>query len=109
MCGLKTTVLVSGSEKTNGLALRRERGTSVDDVDYKGHRLVALTWRNGGKWKPDIHIMDLSRSDGYRIQLPAFGKEYATEKKAEQAGLTFAKKWIDNGKPPIIYEDDYVD
>jgi hypothetical protein len=82
----------------------------MDDVNYKGHRLVALTWRNGdGKWKPDIQIIDLRRSDEYRIQLPAFGKEYATEKEAEQAGLTFAKKWIDNDKPPVINKDDYVD
>jgi hypothetical protein len=82
----------------------------MDAVNYKGHRLIGLTCRNGdGKWKPDIHIIDLSRSDGYRIQLPSFGKTYGTEKDAEQAGLTFAKKWIDKGKPAVIDEEDYVD
>jgi hypothetical protein len=82
----------------------------MDDVNYKGHRLFAFTWRNGdGKWKPDIQIIDLSRGNGYRIHLPSLGKTYGTEKEAEQSGLTFAKKWIDNGKPPVILEADYFD
>jgi hypothetical protein len=80
----------------------------MDDVNYKGHRLFAFTWRNGdGKWKPNIQIIDLS--SGNRIQLPSFGKTYGTEKDAEQAGLTFAKKWIDDGMPPVILEADYFD
>jgi hypothetical protein len=79
----------------------------MDDVNYKGYRIIALTWLTGdGKWKPDIQILN---GNGFRIQLPALGRQYATEKEAEQGGLTFAKKWIDKGKPPVLNEDDYID
>jgi hypothetical protein len=79
----------------------------MDDVNYKGYRIVALTWlTEAGKWKPDIQILN---GNGFRIQLPAFGRQYATEKDAEHAGLAFAKKWIDDGKPPIINAADYFE
>jgi hypothetical protein len=82
----------------------------MDDVNYNGYRIIALTWRTGdGKWKPDIQIMHSSNGDGFRIQLPALGRKYETEKEAEQAGLTFAKKWIDDGLPPVIDYADYFD
>jgi hypothetical protein len=82
----------------------------MDDVNYKDYRIIALPWRmEDGKWKPDIQIMHSSNGDGFRINLPTFGRKYETEKEAEQAGLTFAKKWIDNGLPPLIDEADYVD
>jgi hypothetical protein len=67
---------------------------------YKRHLIMALPYCNrDGKWKPDIHIAHLGNGDRFHIKLTTFSKNYASEKQAEEAGVSFAKQWIDKGKP----------
>jgi hypothetical protein len=77
------------------------------DVDYKGHHIVALAWHNPDGWKPHLDIA-WSESDKTPITHRPFTikKRYATEKEAQEAGLAYAKKWIDEGKPdPAVQVD----
>jgi hypothetical protein len=70
---------------------------------YKGHDIAAygrqVAERSG--WKPDVRIMDLSNPDKVHFQPLIFTRTYSTEKEAEGVGLAVAKKWIDEGKPPL--------
>jgi hypothetical protein len=68
--------------------------------NYKRHLIVALAFCNqDGTWKPDVHIADSTKCERFHIRLATFSKKYPSEEEAEQAGASFAKQWIDKGKP----------
>jgi hypothetical protein len=71
------------------------------EADYKGHHIIALAWQyTNNTWKPHVHIIDLTKGDKVFVAPLLFNQTYSTEEEAEQIGLSMAKKWIDEGKPP---------
>lgn len=67
---------------------------------YKRHLIMALAYCNqDGKWKPDVQIAHLGNGDRFHIKLATFSKNYPNEEEAEEAGVSFAKQWIDKGNP----------
>lgn len=69
--------------------------------DYKAHKIQVCTWRNPNGWTPDVQITDLSKGDTVHTMPLRLPQTYATEREAEQAGLSVAKKWIDNEKSAL--------
>jgi hypothetical protein len=72
------------------------------DEDYKGHHIHsrARPILESGRWIPHIVI---NWTAGSREEFRQFDMKrgFATEQEAEEAGVTFAKQWIDEGKPRI--------
>jgi hypothetical protein len=73
------------------------------DEEYKGHHIQSVPRHllpDSERWTVQVLI---NWTDGRRKQFRRFDvkRGFATQGEAEQAGLTFAKKWIDDGKPPL--------
>jgi hypothetical protein len=70
------------------------------DEDYKGHHIhsTARQLIESGRWVAHavINWTAGARKESRQLDVK---RGFATEEDAEQAGLTFAKKWIDDGKP----------
>ena len=69
---------------------------------YKEHAIHASAWEFPGKrqWEPHVFV---TWNDGSQMmdKLPNFIKSFSTREEAERYGITFARKWIDDGKPPL--------
>ena len=72
------------------------------EEDYKGHRIrsVPRHLAESNRWTSHVVIEWTARS---REEFRQFEvkRGFATEEEAEREGLTFAKKWIDDGKPKL--------
>ena len=73
------------------------------DEDYKGHHIRSVPRHllpDSNRWTAHVVINWTVRS---REQFREFDvkRGFATQEEAELGGLTFAKKWIDDGKPPL--------
>jgi hypothetical protein len=68
--------------------------------DYKGHAIHSTASFLPDGWKPHVYI---AFNDGGLDFLKNFtiDRTFATSEKAEQAGLSFAQKWIDDGRPDL--------
>jgi hypothetical protein len=68
--------------------------------DYKGHDIHATGLYVPDGWKPHLYVI---YSEGGRNMIKNFTIDqiFATQDQAEQAGLSFAQKWIDDGKPDL--------
>src|SRR5688572_16266131 len=75
---------------------------SHTDENYKGNHIESKPRKlpDSGRWTPYVSI---NGTNGPREQLRRFWikRGFATEQDAAQAGLTFAKNWIDDGKPAL--------
>ena len=71
------------------------------DKDYKAYNIHATASYVPEGWKPHLYIV---YSEGDRTILKNFtiDQTFATSEQAEQAGLSLAQKWIDNGKPNLM-------
>jgi len=71
------------------------------NADYKGHDIRATASYVPDGWKPHLYIV---YSDGGRNIIKNFtiDQTFATSEEVEQAGLSFAQKWIDDGKPNLM-------
>jgi hypothetical protein len=69
-------------------------------MNYKGHHIeVSLQAVDDPKgWSPDIFV---SYSEHGKSVLKTLRMAFATPNDAEKAGVEFAKKWIDDGKPEL--------
>ena len=77
--------------------------TTADmDEDYKGHHIQSVPRQlpDSRRWTSHVVINWTARS---REEFRQFEVKhgFATEEEAEREGLTFAKKWIDDGKPKL--------
>ena len=76
--------------------------TATMDEDYKEHhiRSVPRQLPEGLRWTAHVVI---NWTDGSRQVQTVFEvkRGFATQEEAEREGLTFAKKWIDDGKPKL--------
>jgi len=72
------------------------------DETYKGHDIhaTALQLKERHKWEPRITVSSTEGSYSM-ITIPAMTKSFSTRAEAESHALTFAKEWIDQGKPPL--------
>jgi hypothetical protein len=72
------------------------------DENYKSHHIqsTARPILESGRWVPHVIITWMSGS-GEKIREFEVKRGFATEEDAQQAGLTFARNWIDQGKPRI--------
>jgi hypothetical protein len=73
------------------------------DEDYKGHHIQSVPRHllpDSNRWTAHVVINWTVRS---REQFREFDvkRGFATQEEAEREGLAFAKKWIDDGKPPL--------
>ena len=79
-----------------------ERRPADMDEDYKGHhiRSVPRQLPEGLRWTSHVVI---NWSDSSRQIQTVFEvkRGFATQEEADREGLTFAKKWIDDGKPKL--------
>ena len=68
------------------------------NTDYKGHDIHATASYVPDGWKPHLYVV---YSEGGRniIKNCTINQTFSTREEAEQAGLSFAQKWIDDGKP----------
>jgi hypothetical protein len=80
----------------------RQQPDSRMDENYKGYHIQSKPKKlpDSGRWTPYVSI---DGTNGPREQLRRFWikRGFATEEDAAKAGLTFAKNWIDDGKPPL--------
>jgi hypothetical protein len=89
-------------EVKKGIDGSGQQPNSHTDENYKGNHIESKP-RNlpdSGRWTPYVSI---SGTDRRREQLRRFWikRGFATEQDAAQAGLTFAKNWIDDGRPTL--------
>jgi hypothetical protein len=70
------------------------------NADYKGHDIHATASYVPEGWKPHIYVI---YSEGGRniIKNCTINQTFSTQEQAEQVGLSFAQKWIDDGKPDL--------
>jgi hypothetical protein len=70
---------------------------------YKGHDIVvsAVQSLDSGQWQPRFFVVDLSDVNPVDITYKQSPAHSPCEAEAERETLLFAKKWIDDGKPPL--------
>ena len=73
------------------------------DEDYKGHHIQSVPRHllpDSERWTA---LVVINWTSGPHEQFRRFDvkRGFATQEEAEQAGLTFARKWIDDGKPKL--------
>jgi hypothetical protein len=69
-------------------------------MNYKDHRIeVTVRAVDDPKgWRPDISVL-YSEHGKSVLNCPRMDQTFATPNEAEKAGIEFAQKWIDDGKP----------
>ena len=75
---------------------------------YKEHEILASAWQamelpEAEVWEPAITIT-CSKGSQCLNRLPNVTKNFFTREDAEAYGMEFAKKWIDDGNPPLSYD-----
>jgi hypothetical protein len=71
-------------------------------MNYKDHHIeVSVRAVNDPDgWRPDISVSYSERGKAV-LQCPRMDQTFATPDEAEKAGIEFAQKWIDDGKPDL--------
>lgn len=66
---------------------------------YKDNEVHASAVQSvdSGLWTPHATVTDMTVK--MRLTVPNIDQTFPTREEAEQAGLLFAKKWIDDGQP----------
>jgi hypothetical protein len=69
-------------------------------MNYKDHRIeVSVRAVNDSTgWQPDIFVSYIEHGKGV-LKTLRMDQTFAVPNEAEKAGVEFAKKWIDGGKP----------
>jgi hypothetical protein len=72
------------------------------DEDYKGYHIRSVPRQLPDSRRWTSHVV-LNWTDGSRQVQTVFEvkRGFATQEEAEREGLTYAKKWIDDGKPKL--------
>ena len=68
---------------------------------HKGHNIIASASRFAGtrQWKSHVKIIWSEDGKG-KVSTLDVDRVFGARREAEMGGLIFAKKWIDDGKPP---------
>jgi hypothetical protein len=89
----------------DNIAHRRLGGNLVNET-HKGHNIIVSASRSAGmrQWKSHVKIIWSEDGKGKVSTLDVNGV-FGARREAEMGGLTFAKKWIDDGKPRPLTTD----
>jgi hypothetical protein len=72
---------------------------------HKGHKIIVSTSRLAAtRWEPRLTIMWSEDGHG-RLSKLTVNRAFRVRREAEMEGLTFAKKWIDDGKPDLSTQE----
>ena len=74
--------------------------TLIVDPVYKGHDIHAAAWEllEPIGWEPHLHVSWWET--GQKITKSfTLNQVFSTRQEAGRAGLSFAQKWVDEGKP----------
>jgi len=69
--------------------------------NYKGHGIHPTASFVPNGWKPHLYVV-FSEADQNILRNFTIDQTFTTSEEAEQAGLSFAQKWIDDGKPNLM-------
>jgi hypothetical protein len=71
-------------------------------MDYKNHQIEVSVRcvSDGSGWIPDVFVT-YSENGKNVLKSLRMDQTFATLDEAEQAGVKYAKKWIDDGKPDL--------
>jgi hypothetical protein len=71
-------------------------------MKYKDHHIeVSVRPVNNPKgWRSDIFVAYIEQGKGV-LKCPQVNQTFASPAEAERAGIEFAQKWIDDGKPDV--------
>jgi hypothetical protein len=71
-------------------------------MNYKDHRIEVSVRavEDLAGWQPDIFVSNIEHGKGV-LNCPRMDQTFATPNAAEKAGVEFAQKWIDDGKPDL--------
>jgi hypothetical protein len=71
-------------------------------MDYKNHQIeVSVSFASKGSgWMPEVFVTYSEKGKNVLISR-RIDQTFATSDEAEQAGVEYAKKWIDDGKPDL--------
>jgi hypothetical protein len=72
------------------------------EMDYKNHHIEVSVQRarDGSGWMPDVFIKYYENGKSVLESL-RMEQTFATPNEAEQGGVEYAKKWIDDRKPDL--------
>ena len=70
------------------------------DQVYKGHNIQVSAWPDLTGWKPSA-IVTYSEGGKHILKNITMDRIFPTCDEAEQAGLAYVCKWIDDGKPDL--------
>jgi hypothetical protein len=77
-------------------------GQKLRAMNYKDHQIEvsvrAVSDPHG--WQPEIFVSYTEHGKAV-LQCPRMDQTFATPDEAEKAGIEFAQKWIDDGKPDL--------
>ena len=68
------------------------------DQVYKNHNIQVSSWLIVSGWKPSV-VVTYSEGGKNMLKHIAIDQIFPTCVEAEQAGLDYVCKWIDDGKP----------
>jgi ABC-type nitrate/sulfonate/bicarbonate transport system permease component len=68
------------------------------DQVYKGHKIQASAWLSAGGWKPSA-VVTYSEGGKHILKNVIIDQIFPTCVEAEQGGIDYVRKWIDDGKP----------
>jgi hypothetical protein len=76
-------------------------GRKLMNNTHKGHKIIVSTSRlTATRWEPRVTVIWSEDGDGKLSKLTV-NRAFRVRREAEMEGLTFAKKWIDDGKPDL--------
>jgi hypothetical protein len=68
------------------------------EMDYKNHHIEVSVRPVSSGWIPDVFVTYIEKGK-QMLKTFRMDQTFATPAEAEQAGVEYAKKWIDDGKP----------
>ena len=71
-------------------------------LNYKNHwiHVSVRSFRHGSGWTADVYVMHSENGKNVLNSLRT-AQTFDTPSEAEQGGVEYAKKWIDDGKPNL--------
>lgn len=78
------------------------QGLKAREMDYKTHHIEVSVrcCSDPSGWMPDVFVT--CRENGkYVLKSLPMDQSFAVPNEAEKAGIEYAKKWIDDGKPEL--------
>jgi len=79
---------------------RSEEGEPQMHEDYKGHGIHHTASFVPDGWKPHLRVV-YSEGGQHILKNITIDRVFSTCDEAEQAGLAYAHRWIDDGKPNL--------